>query len=803
MATSPNPLTQPKKPLPKPSSEWVDYIPQESDWVDVPEAPKTQAAPPQKPSTLLTGLVSPEAARRKLFGEDEGEPTQEEITAAREAEVAKGASPYKAGALEFARGVREDIGNVASSLTSPFSIGATLLAPFRAGRIAAGVAGVGMGAKDLSYQPRWVGTPEGEGRFESPAEVIQRQLLGASGVAGGTAGAKSGFAPKTTPVRSFIRENIQPAIRKIPVVGKMLKGRDVNVGTESLFRALDPAGSNVKFRENLEAARGDLAEMQRQNPLKTSGGILKRDPRFSEVVEKIDEHLDKMYQEERAQPIQQVAQNPVTVKGNPQIIQDVATRLANELPIDSPAMSVARRLAQDPAQPITMAEADILGRTVNSELRKFQSMTPEQQALVSDINRKMSHYASADEALNTTIGQELHNRGLADLGSYERRYAALNQMRQQANVRRNPVEKARLFERIREVIPGFGAPRTYASGAVLMGGPGTKLEKGLKRLALSGIEPQRGVAPPAPPIAGALPPPRVMPTAPTPFQGPSPVYPGPVTQGRMLPAPGGTGAQPYQTGTPRGASTVPVKTEGPTATIRHPLAEDMAVENLARTKQLMAPKEGAPATEAASGTTIGSRPLSQRSGTAVTPHEGRRAPLTPREQIKLPAVPKKKGGGPTEEEIMHGENLPLNPKRPVTKTSDLLKEAKKTQKELHKTMKELGMQVKFKTKSGKVGVVDKEGKFSVKQPASTEELYRDHSTSDLKRELLAEPGQMAKKTEIPNMRQELKRREAAAKPIGGKMKVLRRFKDSKGFDMVEVELPDGKKVKMQADDFDE
>ena len=149
---------------------------------------------------LLRGLVSPETMRTALFerfpGSDEQGITQDEIERARDAEIAKGESPWKAGALEFSRGVRKSAGDIASSLTSPAGIATLVATPFRAGRLAAGALGVGLGGSQLGRRQ------EGE----SLPDVVERNLYGLSGVVGGAAGAASALAPKTLnlPVKTAV-----------------------------------------------------------------------------------------------------------------------------------------------------------------------------------------------------------------------------------------------------------------------------------------------------------------------------------------------------------------------------------------------------------------------------------------------------------------------------------------------------------------------------------------------------------------------------------------------------------------------
>src|SRR6267154_2677173 len=114
----------------------------------------------------------------------------------------------------------------------------------------------------------------------------------------------------SNPARTYanVRDALHPAPQVPPGLSPQatanLTSKTARLGTEDLFRASAPTGSNPGFRERLSIATPDIAEIQRQTPLQTSGGFVNPDFRVREFVKNADAHLDNLWNQERMPQIQ-------------------------------------------------------------------------------------------------------------------------------------------------------------------------------------------------------------------------------------------------------------------------------------------------------------------------------------------------------------------------------------------------------------------------------------------------------------------------------------------------------------------
>ena len=163
-----------------------DFIPA-PDFIPVAKE-QQQPSDPSLWDKLNTGLVSPETL---LAGDPSYRSTQEWT----KKQIAAG-HPIRAGLGTFATGTEKSIADIASSLTSPVSLG---LAALTGGESLAGKAGM-TGLQSLLRVPQFAAalgfgtqgaveamTPRKEG--EDTASMLERRLFGASAAVGGAAGA--------------------------------------------------------------------------------------------------------------------------------------------------------------------------------------------------------------------------------------------------------------------------------------------------------------------------------------------------------------------------------------------------------------------------------------------------------------------------------------------------------------------------------------------------------------------------------------------------------------------------------------
>lgn len=273
-------------------------------------------------------------------------------------------------------------------------------------------------------------------------------------------------------------------------------------GAEDVFRAAAPVGSDPQFRANLYAATGDLAEIGRKLDLQQSrGGIIQPDLRPRATVDAINEHLSEMYQSERAPQIARNASAPVV----PRFSADAAAGLDY---LSRNAGTAAERALAERAlsgESVPLNDVDALGRAVNRELSPLRGMTPQELAVSEGNSRRLASLQALDRELSQAIGNELSNRGEAGIGAYERRYAALSQVRDQLQARTNMAELQR-HNPISDVV-GFARKPSIAGAsqaATANVNLGRMLENGFRKLADSGIVPNRPTGAGAPAVRGLL-----------------------------------------------------------------------------------------------------------------------------------------------------------------------------------------------------------------------------------------------------------------------------------------------------------
>lgn len=284
-------------------------------------------------------------------------------------------------------------------------------------------------------------------------------------------------------------------------------------GAEDVFRASAPVGANTRFRANVYAAAGDLAEVGQDVRTKLAdakGGVIQPDMRARVTVDAINQHLKEMYDTERAPQIANHADAPVPLE-----INDDAAAGLTQMSRAGEA-SVAKLAAKARGGTLTLAEADELARGVNAELRKYEAMTPEAQAAARVNTKALNGLKVLDRSLAEGIDDQLRIDGQPGIREYERRYAALSQIRDQIRVRMNAAELDH---------PGLAKAAGRAATSLLTKRPlagasqasvadvrmGRALQQGLEKLADSGIKANRALPRSPAPLELTPPPGRVPP----------------------------------------------------------------------------------------------------------------------------------------------------------------------------------------------------------------------------------------------------------------------------------------------------
>ena len=259
-------------------------------------------------------------------------------------------------------------------------------------------------------------------------------------------------------------------------------------GAEQVYRAAAPTGGDPQFRSNVYTAAGDLAEVaQKVNMDAATGGFIQPDMRVRATVNAINDHLSDMYQNERAPQIDRHADNPVTTNFGPD------AKAGLEYLARNAGTDADRALAQNALQSGSMplGQVDELARAVNRELSPLRGMTAQELAVSEGNSRRFAGLQALDENLSDAIGAELQNQGEPGIDGYERRYAALSQVRDQLQSRMNATELQRqvpvVGSLVRSVMGGKAAIAGASQAAVANVNIGAELANGLDNLARSGV----------------------------------------------------------------------------------------------------------------------------------------------------------------------------------------------------------------------------------------------------------------------------------------------------------------------------
>jgi hypothetical protein len=340
------------------------------------------------------------------------------------------------------------------------------------------------------------------------APKVAGETLGAAGDAGKTIGA-AGKAVRNVATDALESYRTAPQRAAMPVETAGMPSKAI-LGSERLYQAAAPVGSDPQFRENLYAVHKDLAEIGRKIGPQledAKGGTVSPDMAARVTVNGINDHLSDMYKEERAP---QIARN-ATAAVVPNFGEDAQGGL--EYISKNAGTAADRALATKAltAESMPLADVDELARATNRALSPLRGMTPQELALAEGGSRRMGGLQALDSSLSESIAKELSNRGEGGIKEYERTYAGLSQVRDQIQSRMNAAELNQpgvIKGAIKPIVSTLtGTPSGIASAsqaAVADVKMGEMLRNGFKNLADSGVSRVRATGPGAPPIKGLL-----------------------------------------------------------------------------------------------------------------------------------------------------------------------------------------------------------------------------------------------------------------------------------------------------------
>jgi hypothetical protein len=275
----------------------------------------------------------------------------------------------------------------------------------------------------------------------------------------------------------------------------------VAAGTEDVFRAsVGGAGRQINLRDNIEAARGDLAEIERKTPLKGRGGWLNPDMRLRNFANNANDYLKDMWSTEVQPQVDRWSKAQVDLKPTKKAMLDTIT--------DTDRESNPTGVRQIQKWVDRMPDNDTIGgmaarrKTINALLRSFEEKSGSEQAAVMKTKPLVEALKAQDREIATSMFDELKRRGEPGMDAVEKRYAALSNIRDTAQAQMNTAERMRLLEKFTIYIN----PSRYLGGRerlTVEPSAGRLMQKGSQKLAKSGIAPDAT----KPRVGPAIPPP--------------------------------------------------------------------------------------------------------------------------------------------------------------------------------------------------------------------------------------------------------------------------------------------------------
>jgi hypothetical protein len=220
-----------------------------------------------------------------------------------------------------------------------------------------------------------------------------------------------------------------------------LTNKSARLGMEDVFRASGPSAGEPSFRERLTTAAPDIAQIQRNTPLETSGGFINPDFRIREFVTNADKHLDNLWNEQR---MPQIQRNAAAVRSLDPIKQSILGSVSDLDSENYPgAVQEINRKIMSMPDTETLGQLNDRLREVNAQRNAYRGMTPQERAAANITSPKMDALNGEYHGLQQVISDELANRGEPGVQDFDRRYGALSEVRDALRDQMNPTEGRR------------------------------------------------------------------------------------------------------------------------------------------------------------------------------------------------------------------------------------------------------------------------------------------------------------------------------------------------------------------------
>ena len=258
-------------------------------------------------------------------------------------------------------------------------------------------------------------------------------------------------------------------------------------GVGNINKALDVPGGKggdkaTAMLSDLNAAKGDLADIQRTTPLKGSGA-----ERFHELAEKIDAKQNRIWDEAHKPQVQRWGSEPVKSEG---LVEETRKALPPEVEDASiqETAQAAKWIQETLDRPRTLQQLDGLLRRVNNDIqaKKYETYGP----------TGIAARQAAARAIRTEIDRVLMEKGEPGVREFNRRWGALDNIKTRSQER--AVQLARTDAKTGKV-PDWVHPYLFlhpdwgtltgvsANLSKLKRSPAGRLQSGLSELRRTGI----------------------------------------------------------------------------------------------------------------------------------------------------------------------------------------------------------------------------------------------------------------------------------------------------------------------------
>jgi len=275
-----------------------------------------------------------------------------------------------------------------------------------------------------------------------------------------------------------------------------IQGGPVEAGTENIFRAAQPGAGAKAFdlRDNIEVAKGDLAEIYRKSPLERSGGIRRTDFRVRDFVKNADDYLSNLWNTGVKPQVRRWSSDVVSLQPMKQSMLEVASDPLNLEKVPSASRSIQREVSRIPDEE-TLGQLMDRRQKVNAFLRDYEKKSAQDQAAVGLTKPQVDALKAQDRTIDNIITSHLQERGEPGIQELSRRYGAISNIRDAMRNQMNSAEAYRLFDEVRAYANPLNWPTLHERIPLSFARPGQQLEKGLERISRAGVQPPPGPGP--------------------------------------------------------------------------------------------------------------------------------------------------------------------------------------------------------------------------------------------------------------------------------------------------------------------